>query len=177
MNLQFPAIFRQPADRKANFRVATLLALTAALAANTSIAQESPVIINQETGAQVDLARPYWNANVDIANRRLQCDHFMFDHETAVYEQRDGGGYPATAPWRQDSEYFHNPLFEGGGFSTVDHGFLADYRSNTWRVDDGLYTGLAPLNGFIELVTYNVADSSARLAWTGGYRSLLLCVL
>lgn len=156
MNSLFSALLTRPAKHNAVRWVVAILALTAASTTSTAIAQESPVIINQETGAQVDLVRPYWNANVDIANRRLQCDHFMFDQETAVYEQRDGVGYPGTAPWRRASEYFHNPLFEGGGFSTVDHGFLADYRANTWFVSDGLYTGLAPLNGFVELVTYAV---------------------
>ncbi len=159
MNLLLSAFLNQPAKHKAVGRSIALLGLTAISATSNAIAQESPVIINQETGAQVDLIRPYWNANVDIANRRLQCDHFMFDQETAVYEQRDGGGHPASPPWRSDSEYFHNQLYEGGGLSTVDHSFLADYRSDTWWVEDGLYTGMAPLNGFVELVTYNALDS------------------
>ena len=158
MILFLSAFLNQPAKHKAVVCSIALLGLTAASAPGTATAQEAPVIINQETGAQVDLVRPYWNANVDIANRRLQCDHFMFDPETAVYEQQQAGGHPASAPWRSDSEYFHNPLFEGAGLSTVDHGFLADYRSDTWYVSDGLYTGMAPLNGFVELVTYNAVD-------------------
>ena len=160
----FPARSSRPAPPKAIIRITALLALAAASITTTVTAQEAPVIINQETGAQVDLVRPYWNANVDIANRRLQCDHFMFDPETAVYEQQQAGGHPASAPWRSDSEYFHSPLFEGGGLSTVDHGFLADYRANTWYVSDGLYTGMAPLNGFVELVTYNAADSDTDIS-------------
>jgi len=164
MNLLLSALLNHRPKRKVAFRIVALLGLTAASAISTAIAQEPPVITNQETGAQVDLVRPYWNANVDISNRRLQCDHFMFDLETAVYEQRDGAGHPASPPWRSDSEYFHNPLFEGGGLSTVDHGFLAEYRSDTWYVSDGLYTGMAPLNGFVELVTYNAVDSDTEIS-------------
>lgn len=158
MNLFFSSLLTQPFNRKASIQIVASLALT--LASITANAQEAPVIVNQETGAQVDLIRPYWNANVDIANRRVQCDHFLFDQESAVYEKREVGGDPRFSAWRSHGEFFHHPLLEGLGSSAVDHAFLAEYRTgNTWVVRDGMYGGLAPLGGFIELVTYNTASN------------------
>jgi len=127
------------------------------------VAQEVPVFVNQETGAQVDLIRPYWNANVDIANRRMQCDHFAFNEESAVYEQVARGG-SLSGVWLSDGEFFHNPLSEGRGFATVDHAYLADFRLNYWNVVEGVYSGMAPLENrpFIEVVTFNAASGVAQ---------------
>ena len=117
----------------------------------TATAQEAPpVMVNLETGEQVDFIRTYWNANVDIANRRIQCDFFDFNEESAVYEKQYG--------W----EYFHNPLHDGGGAAT--HDFVGDPRGFFgWGVSDGLYSGQAPLGSpaspFVELMTYSAASN------------------
>ena len=126
----------------------------------TATAQEAPVIINQETGTQVDLIRPYWNANVDIANRRMQCDHFLFDEESAVYVQRASGGHP-SGTFLVDGEFFHNPLSEGGGLATVEDFIYAGLRPNGWAVTDGVYRGVTPLgeSSFVEMVTYNASSN------------------
>ena len=105
----------------------------------TATAQEAPVIINQETGTQVDLIRPYWNANVDIANRRMQCDHFLFDEESAVYVQKASGGHP-SGTFLVDGEFFHNPLSEGGGLATIEDFIYAGLRPNGCL----LYTSPSP---------------------------------
>ena len=135
-----------------------MLALTAA----SATAQEAPVIINQETGAQVDIIRPYWNANVDIANRRIQCDRYSFNQESAVYEKD------------YDFEIIHNPMSESRGAPTLEHTRPGLFRYIGWTVRDGYYQGLAPLgNGqdeFVELVTYNtssnVTQNNAVRVWT-----------
>ena len=157
MNLLFSDLLQQHFKCRSAAQFIALMALTSA--SITAVAEETPVIINQETGAQVDLIRPYWNANVDIANRKIQCDHFMFDPETAVYEKREISGHPAYTPWRSHGEFFHIPLYEGIGASTVEHLFLPEYVYNTWNVTDGWYSGMGPLGGFIELVTYNAASN------------------
>ena len=129
---------------------------------STAGAQEAPAITNEETGAQVPFTRAYWNANVDIASKRMQCDYYEFNPETAVYEMASGGG-SLTGVWLQSSEFFHNALTEGAGFGTVAHAYLAQYRDPVWHVADGEYRGIAPLANtqFVELVTHNAASAAA----------------
>jgi len=152
MNPIFSDLLNRLFKREATIHAIAVLALTPAIINTPAAAQEAPVFINQETGEQVDLIRPYWNANVDIANRRMQCDNFRFNRESAVYEKNGS------------TEFFHNPLSEGRGGGSVDNSMPGYYADISWRVTDGLYRGIAPLgqDQFIELVTYNASSSATQ---------------
>lgn len=131
----------------------------------TASAQEAPPeIINQETGSQVNVIRAYWNANVDIANRRIQCDYYEFNQDAAAYKQTSDG-HLYWIP-REGTEFFHNPLTEGGGGSTIDHAYLAEYYTDLWNVKDGNYSGFAPLanSPFVEMVGYSATGNASDIA-------------
>ena len=160
---RFSGFWNSPWASKTSIQIIALVALMPACV--TAIAQQAPVIINQETGAQIDLIRPYWNANVDIANRSVVCDHFQFNSEAAVYELIPGVGWPGGDFYLSDEVFTHTPLGQDAE-GTVRSGNLqnwtGNFRTPSWNVYDGIYTGLAPFNSHehIEIVNY---DPTTRL--------------
>ena len=140
--------------------------LLCVIVAPVASAQEAPpVVINLQTQQQVDLTRAYWNANVDIANRPVACDHFQFDSESAVYKSISGAGWPGGGLYLSSEVFTHTPLGRDAE-GTVRSGNLQNWtsiwRTPTWNVYNGIYTGLAPFNSheYIEVVNY---DATTRL--------------
>ena len=68
----------------------------------TDKSHEKPVFLNLNTGTEVSLTRPYWNAYRDFENRTVRCDLY-------VYDQCDYFGQPGlcgnTASISQGGEY------------------------------------------------------------------------
>ncbi len=146
-------------------------------------AQEAPVIVNPQTGAAVNLTRAYWDANVDIANKKMQCDYFSFNAETGVFEK---GRDRFTAPISRRSELFlfnteysHPPLSNVTtrpvNFARVEvvSSVLGPINLDRhldipfWAVDDGVYLGPAPLttSEFVEIVAFNASTDNAVRVW------------
>lgn len=143
-----------------------------------AIAQEAPVIINPQTGAVVDLARAYWDANVDIANKRMQCDYFSFDTQTGDFvkgeDKTDRPIFGLEELHIYNTEYSHPPLPNeigqfniarvelSGGRNLYEHLILP-----FWSVIDGNYTGPAPLaeSRFVEFVAVNSSTDNAVRVW------------
>ena len=126
-----------------------LLSVFVGSAALAQTANTTPVT-NRQTGEQVALVRAYWNANVDIANRTIACDHFVFNEQTLSYEETTSAiGSPQQFFLEPAGAFTHSPL--PGGTVT---GTAATYRRANWAVDDGVYSGIAPLehSEFIEPV-------------------------
>jgi len=143
-----------------------------------AIAQEAPVVVNPETGAMVNFTRAYWDANVDIANKRMQCDFFSFDTEAGVFEKGpDRTGEPIFDQSSRhvfNTRYSHAPLPsettqvnsavvvlpEGRG---LDRTLELPY----WSVVDGVYGGPAALSRseFVEIVAFNASTENAVRVW------------
>jgi len=125
-----------------------------------AIAQEAPVIINPQTGAVVNLTHAYWDANVDIADRRMQCDYFSFDAETGVFEKVSRGG---------PTLFDHRALLkEISPINFVDFDTSSFFRIlPLWSVTDGVYLGPAPLavSEFVEIVAFNASIDNAVRVW------------
>lgn len=134
-------LLNRPSKQKTIAQLVALLAVTTAL--RTANAQQAiPVVVNQQTGAQVELTRAYWNANVDMADRSIKCDGFRFNTESAVYEFY-GARY-----------YRHAPILTTSVESyLIGHGGPEHDR---WRVQDGVYRGVAEFDSheYLELVNY-----------------------
>jgi len=142
-------------------------------------AQEAPVIVNPETGAIVNLTRAYWDANVDIANKNMQCDYFSFSTETAVFEQsdRDYSGWPISNLsqfYIFNVLYSHRPLpnaeiQRNRAFVVTPNGRNLDRHKELpfWSVTDGRYSGFAPLSAseFVEIVSVNAPTDNAVRIW------------
>ena len=131
-------------------------------------AQEASGLINPQTNERVELVRAYWNANVDIANRHIQCDFHIFDADSAVF----------VKVWGRS--FFHLPLPDNAPLvNTVTTGqetgpqFPEDYNPFVatsyplWTVADGIYDGVAYLavDKHIELVTRNATTPDAVRIW------------
>lgn len=135
-------LLNRPSKQTAIAQLVALLAVTTALP--TANAQQAmPVVVNQQTGAQVELTRAYWNANVDIADRSIKCDHHRFNAESATYE------------FIYAREYLHAPMLTTPAVSYV----IADigiFEYASWTVQDGVYSGDVNFDsgGYLELVNY-----------------------
>ena len=138
-------------------------------------AQEAPVIVNPETGAVVNLTRAYWDANVDIANKRMQCDYFSFDAETGVFEKaRAFFGNPSSDISTLSTQFSHAPLpndtRQANIADVLSDGPGGDTRTDrysNWSVVDGRYQGPAPLatSAFAETVAFNASIDNAVRFW------------
>jgi len=140
-------------------------------------AQEAPVIVNPETGAVVNFSRAYWDANVDIANKRMQCDYFSFDAETGVFVK--GEDRPAWPIFDEsnlhlfNTQYTHLPL---ANETTQINFALVELPTQTidrslrlpfWTVNNGSYGGPAVLSrsDFVEIVALNSSTDNAVRVW------------
>jgi hypothetical protein len=136
-------------------------------------AQEAPVIVNSQTGTQVNLVRAYWDPNIDIANRVMQCDFFAFNEETLVYEERpDFVPYAPVFPWFRSSPYYHLPLPEfpaqvNSAFIGTEAIDRAGAYLPLWSMTNGVYDGIAPLvaSEFVELVAHLSDTINAVRVW------------
>ena len=67
-----------------------------------------PEITNAATGMPVDLIRPYWNANRDIANRDINCFGMTYDSGSRNFIPYSTG--EAFVPPEPEHRYVHQPL-------------------------------------------------------------------
>ena len=122
----------------------------------TEDSEPPPTFINGQTGQLVELIRPYWDGNNDIANRTIRCDLHHFDDISRNY---------VTSGINLDFDHLPIP-------STSPYLGWLDVRSSNgapwWTIDDGLYEGRAILNSrYIEPVT-NTDGAKAIRAWLKG---------
>jgi len=159
MNHVFSEIWKWRFKRKVCIQRIALLALTAT--STTAGAQQSlAVVVNQQTGEQVELTRAYWNANVDIADRSIKCNHFQFDAESAVYEPLTGIGNPMGFYLGPNDVFVHAPLLSTGGRNYVTHNDLQPFTVASWTVEDGIYSGIAPFDSheYLEFLNYDAGS-------------------
>jgi len=159
MNHVFSEILQRRFKRFACIQRIALLALTGT--STTVGAQQSmPVVVNQQTGEQVELTRAYWNANVDIAERSIKCDHFQFNGESAFYEPLTGFGHPGSFYIFEDDVFVHAPLLDTQEGNYVTHDVRAGFRFASWNVQDGIYSGVTPFDSheYLEFVNYDTGS-------------------
>ena len=161
MNLSLFHLLNQPCSRTATIQAIVFFTVASGSIITTASAQEVPVVVNQQTGAQVDFIRPYWNANIDIANRQIACDHFEFNFDTAVYEVST-----STPQHERGVILTHSPLVkdaEGNASSSIVESTFTSGNTilTTWIVLDGVYKGDAAFNSkeYLELVTYDTTTA------------------
>jgi len=71
-----------------------------------------PTYTNKSTGAPVELIRPYWDGNADIANRTIQCERFDYQPVDRTYQRgSDFFGIPGTVTIKHDSIVLQKPQF------------------------------------------------------------------
>ena len=139
----------------------------------TEDSTDSPSLVNAETGEQVQLIRPYWNANRDIAGRNIECKGYNWN--------RDVGRYTNEFAF-YDSNLMHDPLPLSAPYMAY-----ADYDNNPysiwpddviykiWTVIDGRYIG--PMMGrsvsgrtaadWIEIIEATDTTPSGIRVWGG----------
>jgi hypothetical protein len=91
MNQLFSSLLNRPFKQKVLAQLTTLFAVTTALS-TVSAQQAIPVVVNQQTGAQVEFTRAYWNANVDIADRSTKCDEYRYLMLSRPFTNQSGSG-------------------------------------------------------------------------------------
>ena len=108
-----------------------------------------PSYTNLETGEQVDLIRPYWNAYRDFEGRTIQCDFYI--SSSTGYERQLNYFYSNNFDQWADTGYAteHYPLqaeFPWTGYArNFAYNFNTDSRVNYsnpttyWTVNDGIY--------------------------------------
>jgi len=119
----------------------------------------------------------YWDANVDIANRRIQCDYFSFNAETAVFvkgEDRIGAPISNSSAIRTfNTQYSHPPLPNeitppvNIGLVVLSDGRNLDRHNSPpfWTVIDGRYHGPASISEYVEIVAFNASTENAVRSW------------
>ena len=103
-----------------------------------SYAPPSP-IFNRETGEEIRLIRPYWNANRDIAGRDIECKGYDFDETEGRYTNQSGrydtnlshDALPLSPPYMAAADFDKNPYFISPD--------MVIYK--VWTVIDGRYIG------------------------------------
>jgi hypothetical protein len=122
-----------------------------------------PVHINQMLNAPVELIRPYWDGNHDIANRDIQCDHFIYDADLGRYRPRERNYATGWGPVPTSVTFVHGPIPSESSYL----GFLPSpvaRNDPSWTVIDGLYYGPSMLaHPYVELVTANTGNKAIRL--------------
>lgn len=142
---------------------------------------QKPTIVNQQTGAQVDLIRAFWDPNADIANKTIRCTQHEFNATTGVYEQSADLVNQVPFAWlHNDTSYFHRSLpdqapFQNTAFKKLAFdGELLNPEDEWavrylpyWSVQNGLYVGPSPLarSPYVELVNLDSDSSSAVRVW------------
>ena len=139
-----------------------------------------PVFINQQTGAEVLLQRAYWDPNADLANRTLQCDPFIFNESTGQYEEGALGVVPNQPLRDAPFSVFHYPLPAEEPHIGTALGFIEsklDLYTPLWSVDDGVYSGPAPMarSHYIEIVDFSDGTENAIRIWGAGLTDYYLC--
>ena len=157
------------------FRSSTRVLLAAcglALFQSSPHAQETPNIVNPDTGSVVELTRAYWDANTDIANRTIQCDFFRYNPVSAAFEIEPESGQPPFTSRERTASYFHSPLPDiepRMNYARVgdDPRFSVFNNIPLWSVVDGVYSGLAPLaeSEYVEIVAYQSSENNAVRVW------------
>lgn len=155
---------------------AVLLLLTS-MASSLASAQEIPVIVNSQTGASVELTRAYWDPNNDIANRVMQCDFYVFNVESQVYEHVYEDDSEFDGRWRADPWYRSRPHYHlqlprfpapvNSAFIGTDPVNYSGKYLPLWSVIDGVYDGPAPLgeSRFVEIVAHRSDTRNAVRVW------------
>ena len=139
----------------------------------TNESAPAPTFINEETGQVVELIRPYWDGNKDIANRTIQCDLYHFDDDSRAYTLAPDGWPPTSF------EFNHLPIPSTSPYL----GWLESWRTNGapfWTISDGLYRGENSGTGqtmlkeeYIESVTESSGNKAIRIWVNAGYRTSL----
>jgi len=138
-----------------------------------SVHAQTTTVINPETGGEVNLTRAYWNPNVDIANRTLTCEWYVFDTDSGQIRRQDT---PLT--------FEHNPLPTGtpsiNSALIYDNGESANRvwiydHPRAWTVDDGVYDGPMPLrlSEYVEEIAYNSTEINAVRVWHENFGSFI----
>lgn len=135
-----------------------------AFAATSIHAQTPPIVINPETGNEVNLTRAYWNANVDIANRTLTCE-WVHSRSALTY---DHNPLPASTPSINNALVFRDGLQSNRPWGLFD-------LSRAWGVSDGIYSGPMPLHlsPFVEEIAYKSDSINAVRVWNDRFGSFI----
>lgn len=159
----------------------------------TEESTQAPAVTNRQTGAAVNLVRAYWDANNDIADRRIQCEYYEYNQSTAIYEKNDRTINDAALWHLKDTLYLHEPLSsELPRMSTMYRFPVDQLNSNSsvndiatsdplweqnllgmvplWTVNDGIYYGASPLrfSPYVEIIDHGAGTTNAVRIWNEG---------
>lgn len=129
----------------------------------TDTTVSAPVHINRELNTTVDLVRPYWDGNHDIANREIQCDHFYYDTDQGQYLAREAYYDSNWEPTLPTETFVHWPIPSVEPYLGFMSSPLAE-GDPSWTVIDGLYYGPSLLaHPYVELVLTDDGAGAIRL--------------
>jgi len=170
--------------------------LLAFLLANSANSQEIQSLVNPETGASVERIRAYWDANIDIANKKIQCEYYEFDSESSVFLISDGRPryhspfavylhlpLPANLPPVNSVVWTATPNDPNGPYRPTPEvvgGYMPASLQSTypvWTVTDGVYEGITVLSSsrFVELIARDSAEVNSVRLWQDDARSYFDC--
>lgn len=174
--LKYPYVFR-----------VTAVALSCSFLVPVADAQEAaPVVIDPQTQQQVELTRAYWNANVDIANRPIVCNHLAYNPDTDAYDRNIGTSTRTSSGFYRSGNgetIIHEPLVRASNGNAsrgiIHHSYIPELEPTraTWTVENGVYIGNAfDAQEYLELVNYDPAtteitigaSNNAVRVWTQG---------
>ena len=134
----------------------------------------APSIVNKETNESVQLLRAYWDANVDLAGRNLECEVFIWNENDQRYileesYQRYHYPLPSEKPW----------IYAWTKSNRVWHTYerRLDDETLLWTVVDGVLNELLtfwrnePHMYWVELISVNGGTDNATRWWSNAYRS------
>lgn len=127
----------------------------------TADSRPAPQIVNRETGESVQLVRPYWNANRDIAGRDIECVGHYFDETVGRYEpvaqytsNLHHQPLPHAPPYMASVEFDNYPY----------HVWPDQTIEKIWTVIDGQYIG--PMTGaWVELLEATSTRQAGIRVW------------
>jgi hypothetical protein len=129
-----------------------------------------PSLVNEETGEQVQLIRPYWNANRDLAGRTIECKGYDLDRDTGAYANRFNSF---------DSILYHQPLPTSPPYTAyAEYDKLPyliwpdDVMYKVWTVVDGRYIGPLlgrdePARNWLEIIEATESTPAGIRIWGG----------
>ena len=145
-----------------------------AITATNVQAQTSPIVVNPETGNEVNLTRAYWNANVDLANRTLDCEWTTFDRNSGQSSQQGSTLSFRHNPLPAITPSINSALISENGVPTTSVWGLFN-TARAWGVSDGIYSGPMPLHlsPFVEQIAHNSNIINAVRIWDDRYGSFI----
>jgi len=150
--------------------------------------ETTPVLINRETGIEIPLVRQYWNANVDLAGKTLQCERYSFNIQSNRYDlafsyQRFHHQLPDKKPyfgiWERSNEFTYNR--DGEPIRAQQDGRDLNF---VWSVVDGVLidslriserNNLDARDYWVELVSVNGGVNNATRFWGESTSSYYQC--